>query len=1129
VTFIADRIGLLPGIRRTTDITMGSRTDLGRDASGSGADEVGTEFMVRLGEPSHVVQFYQTEEFLCGLVSDYLAAGLAAGERLVVFATDAHRELFRRSLDSRGLEVDQACSSGRLILGDARDALRRFMVDGLPDRERFDEVITGAIGVGRGRPRVRLYGEMIDLLWRDGDEQAAILLEEMWSELGRRPSLGLVCAHVVGGFYKEGHADGHPATLHAVSRPGGNGNGNGHGTDVSAHQAAPPRRAQVGLSANRARRLAAEIEHRKEVEKALRRSLGELRRAEEALRESQAELQDFVDNAAEGMEWLDQDGVILWANRAQLDLLGYGKDEYVGHAIAEFRADRAAAARFFTCLDRDEALRDHETLVRCKDGSIKYVLVDANVFRKNGEFVHTRCFTRDITARKRAHDALMRLQAITAGLSEARTQDEVLDVVTGHTIAATGALGASVYLLGPGGDELELARAVGYADRVLDRIPAIPLDAEMPMADAFRTGAPIFLEFGEARDRYRQFRDSISPTDSRSLARLPLLVDGQPIGVLGVSHGSRDAFGENEQAFLISLAHQCAQALERARLYDAESRARRQAEAGQQRSAFLARATAILSASLDYKSTLAELAELAVPGIADWCLIELLGDADEEASHLLAADGDPAQVEPLRDFRRRFPPAPLASVGPARVIETGRAELHRDIGDDLFASLAPDAEYRSFLRSAGLRSAIIAPMIARGRTFGAITLVVAGSGRRFDQADLEMAEELGRRAAIAIDNGSLYREAREADRRKDEFLAMLGHELRNPLAPILTGLRLMQLRGVGGEHERRIIERQVQYLVRLVDDLLDVARITRGRVELTREPVELAVVVAKAIEMASPLFEQRAHQLSVDVPRSGLLVEVDQIRVAQVLANLLTNAAKYTDAQGRVEVSARRDGGEIAVTVRDSGIGISPEVLPVIFDMFVQGHRALDRSRGGLGIGLTLARNLVEAHGGSIAAHSDGRGLGSEFTVRLPACAGRPPTEREVDDGPEPRARPGTGLRILLVDDNVDAADVLAEVLRGAGHEVAVAYDGPQALGVARGFAPNAALLDIGLPVLDGYELAERLRELLPGPLRLIAVTGYGQDADKRKSRAAGFDAHLVKPIDLRTLCSMLATRREPT
>ena len=361
--------------------------------------------------------------------------------------------------------------------------------------------------------------------------------------------------------------------------------------------------------------------------------------------------------------------------------------------------------------------------------------------------------------------------------------------------------------------------------------------------------------------------------------------------------------------------------------------------------------------------------------------------------------------------------------------------------------------------------------------------------------------------------------AESANRAKDEFLAMLGHELRNPLSPILTALQLMKLRGEpGSERERTVIERQVSHLTRLVDDLLDVSRIARGRVELKTEIVEVAEVVAKAIEMASPLLEQRNHTLKVDVPRRGLRVDGDTTRLGQVISNLLTNAAKYTPPNGVVTVRAERVDDEVVLSVRDTGIGISPEVLPRIFDLFVQERQALDRSQGGLGIGLTIVRSLIERHGGSVSARSDGPGKGSEFIIRLPL-------EGRADAGADAlpalpaaaAAAPGAdAVRILVVDDNEDGAEMLAEALIGKGYDTRVAHDAPAALRVAADFLPDVAFLDLGLPVMDGYELAAHLREV-PGlaGLRLIAVTGYGQASDRRRTRDAGFHGHLVKPVDI--------------
>jgi CheY-like chemotaxis protein len=346
---------------------------------------------------------------------------------------------------------------------------------------------------------------------------------------------------------------------------------------------------------------------------------------------------------------------------------------------------------------------------------------------------------------------------------------------------------------------------------------------------------------------------------------------------------------------------------------------------------------------------------------------------------------------------------------------------------------------------------------------------------------------------------------------------MLGHELRNPLAPIATALRVMELRDIAGaEHERAVIGRQVERLTRLVDDLLDVSRIASGKVELSTSPMEIADIVAEAIEVTSPLLEQRGQRLRVSVGRPGLVVRIDPQRMTQVLSNLLTNASKYSDTGGEIRIGARAEGTQLVLRVEDAGIGIEPEMLPRVFDLFTQEHQSLDRSRGGLGLGLAIVRNLVTMHGGSVTAESEGRGRGSAFTVILPLCelASAPGAEREPAVPAVPHR--SDGRRVMIVDDNVDAAEMVAEMLRLLGHVTQIAPDGPTALRAIEAFAPDVALLDIGLPVMDGYELARQLRAK-PGAsnLRLFAVTGYGQDEDRRRSRDAGFDGHLVKPLDL--------------
>jgi PAS domain S-box-containing protein len=366
--------------------------------------------------------------------------------------------------------------------------------------------------------------------------------------------------------------------------------------------------------------------------------------------------------------------------------------------------------------------------------------------------------------------------------------------------------------------------------------------------------------------------------------------------------------------------------------------------------------------------------------------------------------------------------------------------------------------------------------------------------------------------------------AEQANRSKDEFLAMLGHELRNPLAPMLTALQIVRLRG-GWSREHDVLERQVRHLTRLVDDLLDVSRITRGKVSLHREPVELAEIVSRGIEIASPLLEKRAHLLHFEVPREGLLVYADAGRLAQVVSNLLTNAAKYSDPGSPISVYARREAGAAHLAVRDDGIGIAPELIGRVFEPFTQHAQSLARSTGGLGLGLAIVKSLVELHGGEVSAHSEGAGLGSEFVVCLPLMA---PGSRVSSPPAEVRQRRSTLKRVLVVDDNEDAAETLRSALERMGHVVEIAYDGPSALLAAERFGPEVALLDIGLPVMDGYELAARLRAAAPGPLRLVAVTGYGQDADQERALAAGFARHVVKPVDLGRITALVEEWTDP-
>jgi PAS domain S-box-containing protein len=545
-------------------------------------------------------------------------------------------------------------------------------------------------------------------------------------------------------------------------------------------------------------------------------------------------------------------------------------------------------------------------------------------------------------------------------------------------------------------------------------------------------------------------------------------------------------------------------------------------------SRYLAEASAALAGVVDYESTLQKVANLAVPYFADWAAVDVAND-EGGLRRLAVAHRDADKIAQAHQLMRQYPPDPAAPGGTAAVLRTGKPQIVSDITDEMLVRGAKDERHLALIRSLGLRSYICVPLVVAGTPFGVLTFATAESGRRYADADLALAADLANRAGVAVENTRLYQSLRDADRRKDEFLATLAHELRNPLAPIRNSLQILKMPRVDAktvERSREMMERQVHHLVRLVDDLLDVSRVMRGKIELRKEAVELATVVARAVETAQPLIDAQRHQLGVSLPDESLPLDADPVRLAQVVGNLLTNAAKYTEPNGHIWLTARREGGEAVLRVRDDGIGIAPEVLPHVFDLFVQVDHAATRSQGGLGIGLTLVKNLVGMHRGTVEARSAGLGRGCEFVVRLPLTARKHGGPGEADGGECPRSRPSPtpGLRLLVVDDNRDAADSLAVLLRLQGHEVRVVHDGAAAMTVAPSYRPDVVFLDLGMPGMDGYEVARRLRKT-PGLEKtvLAALTGWGQQEDRRRTAEAGFDHHLVKPPEPKAVEGLLA------
>jgi PAS domain S-box-containing protein len=534
----------------------------------------------------------------------------------------------------------------------------------------------------------------------------------------------------------------------------------------------------------------------------------------------------------------------------------------------------------------------------------------------------------------------------------------------------------------------------------------------------------------------------------------------------------------------------------------------------------LAESSEALGELSDLEATLKRVAHLAVPRFADWSEVSIK-EPHDGIRRIAVNHWDPEKVRHAEELARKFPP--LDTEGSRKVITTGEAIWVPDVTDAMLSQTARSAEHLEMMRKLGLRSYMSVPLRSKTRILGALSFATAESRRCYDKHDLGTATELAHRATVAIENAELVQALKDADRRKDEFLAVLAHELRNPLAPVRNAveiLRATQSPSPQLQWTHDVIDRQVRQMTRLVDDLLDVSRITTGKIELRRERIELSAAVRIALEASRPLIERGQHLLTVRMPPEPIWLEADLARMAQVLSNLLNNAAKYTRPGGHIWLTAERQDGHVVLRVCDNGMGIPPPMLRKIFEMFTQVGGTSDHAQGGLGIGLTLVKRLVEMHEGVVEARSEGVNKGSEFIVTLPVSTRavvneEPPRAVVAEPGGKPR-------RILVVDDNRDAAESLSMLLHARGHDVQVAYDGLEAVGAAIAFNPDVVLLDIGLPKLHGYDAARRIRDAKGENVLLIAITGWGQDEDRRRSRNAGFDHHLTKPVDPEAIARLI-------
>ncbi len=704
----------------------------------------------KVDETDHFVLFYENDEYMIDSASGFVAASLLAGGTSAVAVTPEHADLLAQKLVGLGVDVSEAEATGRYVVLDVRSTLERFMNGRSIDSQRFDEFVGSAIGdLMRGTSRLHAFGEMASTLWMEGNHEAAIELERRWKNLSEEHHFPLLCVYPISGF--SGGAIDDVCTCHTRIIPA---------ESYALADTEDNRRRAITRLQQKAEALTAEIRHRCEVEK--------------VLVHRERELVDFFENAIEGLHKVGADGTVLWANRADYELLGYQENEYVGQPITKFHADADVIAEILERLQRGDQLANFPARLKCKNGEIKHVLITSNACFEEGKFAYTRCFSRDVT------------------------------------------------------------------------------------------------------------------------------------------------------------------------------------------------------------------------------------------------------------------------------------EQH--------------------------------------------------------QAELSLLESY---------------------RRKDEFLATLSHELRNPLAPIHNALDLLTSDSTDERTRAKaqsIIKRQVSHLTRLVDDLLDLSRITRDKIEIRKEKTELASMITATLETCAPTIEAAGQQVKVDLPTQPILIEADPARMAQVFSNLLSNASKFTQPGGAIQLEARVEAQEVVARVRDNGIGIPCEELAHIFDMFRQLDQSLEKTHGGLGIGLTLVRRLVELHGGTVNAQSEGLGKGSEFIVRLPVM------RDGLSSAPTPTAQKGketaiSTLRILVVDDNHDSGHTLCLLLQHRGHEVHLAGDGLEAIAMTEEFHPDIILMDVGMPKLNGYDATKRIRETPSGKdIMIVALTGWGQASDVARSIEAGCNAHLVKPVNFAELENLLAT-----
>jgi PAS domain S-box-containing protein len=800
-------------------------------------------------------------------------------------------------------------------------------------------------------------------------------------------------------------------------------------------------------------------------------------------------LVSIVESADAAIYSAELDGTITSWNRAAARIFGYAASEALGQSLDIIIPPdrRNEEVGIIGRIRAGQSVGQYDTVRRRRDGLLLHVSMTVSPIRAaNGDVIGISKIARDITEQRTLELQARHLAAIVESSDDVIVSKDLDGTIQSWNRAAERVFGYTAH------------EVIGRSIRII-----VPADRQSEEDDVLRR-----IRRGEAIDHYETVRCAKDGTC------IPISLTVSPIRdrdgrIVGASKIARDI-----------------------------SERKRSAE----RATFLAEAGRALATSLDYEATLTAIANLAVPAIADWCAVYIVSE-DGTIERLAGAHRDPAKLELIRALRARYDDSKSPN-SPAHVIRTAEPVILPSVSDELIVGAARGDQQRiELVRSLGVVSYLCVPLIAHGTTLGALTWATAESGRKYTADDLQFAQEVAYRAALAVDNARAYKNARVASQLKDEFLATASHELRTPLNAILGYARLLRSGTMPAEkkaHAEETIERNAIALAQIVEDILDVSRIVSGKIRLDVQAVDLPSVVKHAIETTMPAADAKEIRVETMLDPRASPIAGDPDRVQQIVWNLVSNAVKFTPKRGHVQVRVERTDSSAEIVVSDTGIGIKPEFLPHLFERFRQGDAGTSRENSGLGLGLAIVRHLVELHGGTVSAASAGPDQGSTFRVRLPimiARADRAVATRQEPVGTESAATSSMaleGIHVLAVDDDRDALTLVREIALAAGARVTTAASAAQALDQVEAAAPDVIVADVGLPLVDGFAFIRQVRTLSDSRLRHIpaaALTAYARSEDRVKAFQSGFQMHLAKPIDPAELVAAIATlaKRSPS